>query len=134
MGAKKESIAEFEVRIKDFIKQERHEEARRISNVTSATDEKVDKLILDSALTNQSFMEIQKDIRELKDMLVEHMRHEEKQIEWLREYMEQKFASKWVEKIAVWVITAILVTVWGYAGNAILYQIKNDKQVVAVNK
>ncbi len=123
MGNKKESISEFEVRIKDFIKAEWAKESEKVWN-----------LVLDTALNKHSLMEIQKDIRELKEILVEHMRHEEGQIDWLIKYMEDKFASKWVEKMAVWVITAILVSVWGFAWNAILYQIKSDKQVVESNK
>lgn len=52
---------------------------------------------------------MEKAFAEMKEMLAKHMEREEEQLAKLIDKLDQKFASKWVEKIVAGGIVMILV-------------------------
>lgn len=76
---------------------------------------KIDDVSTDNALNNQTLMNIQDDVKEIKTMFQKHIEYEESQLDELRKYMDDKFASKWVEKLVAGAVVMILVGFGGFA-------------------
>ena len=73
---------------------------------------------------------LKEDFKELKLILLKHMEHEEAQMEKLLSSLDNKYATKWVEKFLAWLAIMIFVGVAWLAGNAIIQSIQHQEQHV----
>lgn len=92
---------------------------------------KIDEVSTESVINSHALMNIQDDVKEIKTMFQKHIEYEEGQLENLRKYMDEKFASKWVEKLITSAVILILVWFAGFVGNAIISSIKDSRVSVA---
>lgn len=76
---------------------------------------KIDEVSTESTVNSHTLMNIQEDVKEIKAMFQKHIEYEESQLEELRKYMDDKFASKWVEKLVAGAVVMILVGFGGFA-------------------
>lgn len=60
----------------------------------------------DVVLLNAKMQFMEEKFDKIEKLLLEHMRHEEEQMDKLIETMEKRYASKWVEKVLLFMVTA----------------------------
>lgn len=119
-----EDLLAVEIKIGQEQTKYRHEMKNEIQNCYL----RVDELWTDTALLTQSFNSMEKAFAEMKEMLAKHMEREEEQLAKLIDKLDQKFASKWVEKIVAGGIVMILVWFGSYLGLSIIANIKDQNQ------
>lgn len=66
----------------------------------------------DIVILTNDMKHMHEKMQELYDMLITHMKKEEEQMEKLLEKLDQKYATKWVEKVVGWAIWMVLVSVF----------------------
>lgn len=69
------------------------------------------------------------DFKELKEILLKHMEHEEAQMTALIDRLENRFSAKWVEKLVAGGIVMLLVAFGTYLGYSVVHTVKEESKV-----